>query len=402
MGGLLSGLDTYILGPSGAGRIFKNRIPLENTYVPDKLTGRTKEISELRSHLDVLKVGVNPMNLTIFGSTGYGKTVVAKHVVRQITEEANAAGTKVVAVYVNGSHVSSFGRLMLEMMSQLEQRVSRARTPCARGDEAPTFLRMVDELAAFVVVIVDEVDKLPLDVCNRLLYILSRPAELMVTKSHITVIAIANNVRFGTSLPAPTQSSFGRLKLFFTPYTANDIFHILKDRVALTLAPGVCSDEVLLKCAERAAMLSGDARLALDLIHRAANMADSGGRAIISPADMDAAETELEIDTMNRSIKNLIAFHRFVLYSIVLSGLEEPSTGQIHSALGNFCRLKGIRSVSLARVSQIITSLAAEGYLNTRCVNRGMKGGNTRLITLAPHVDRATLRDLALVELKSG
>lgn len=394
------GLFKYLIKPGGASGIFKDRTPLESSYIPDRLIGRTKETSELRSNLELLKVGANPANLSVFGGAGFGKTVVTKYVLRQVAEEAVSAGVNVRTVYLNGSSERTFTAIMRGMIAQLQRTLPPAGRP--RGDEVSQFLKVVDELAGFVVVILDEVDKLPPDVCNRLLYILSRPAELMVTKSHICVIAISNSVRFGYTLPAPTRSSFGTSKLIFTPYSGDEIYQILQDRARLSLNPGVCPEEVIALCAKTAATVSGDARMAVDMLRKAAVITEKRGGPMITTQDVDKAEAEIEGDLTIQSIRDLPTHHRFILYVLALGDDKHPTTGQIHTALAKFCHLAQLRSIGLPRTSQIISSLTAGDFVTTRFVNMGRRGGNTRIIALAPHVDRNTLRDMALAELKTG
>jgi cell division control protein 6 len=394
------GLFKYLIKPGGSSGIFRDRTPLENGYIPDKLIGRTKEIAELRSHLEVMKAGVNPMNLSVFGGAGFGKTVVTKYVLRQVAEEAVSAGVNVRTVYLNGSSERTFTTIMRGMIAQLER--TMPRTGRSHGDETSRFLKIVDDLAAFVVVILDEVDKLPIAVCNRLLYILSRPAELMVTKSHICVIAISNSIKFATSLPAPTQSSFGRLKLFFTPYSGDEIYHILQDRVRLTMNPGVCPEEVVAICAKATATFSGDARTAVEMLRKAAEIAEKRGGSTITAQDVGRAEAEIEGDIITQSVRDLPAHYRFILYAIATWDDKPPTTGQIHTALDKFCHLAQLRPIGLPRTSQIISALTAQDFLTTHYVNVGRRGGNTRIIALSPHMDRAALRGMALAELKTG
>ena len=69
--------------------IFKNEGVLYPDFVPEELNFRDNEIKEIVFSLKPLIAGKKALNLFIYGGTGTGKTVSAKHVSSQLMKETD-------------------------------------------------------------------------------------------------------------------------------------------------------------------------------------------------------------------------------------------------------------------------------------------------------------------------
>ncbi|MBK7090671.1 MAG: hypothetical protein IPH59_02945, partial [bacterium] len=67
--------------------------------------------------------------------------------------------------------------------------------------------------------------------------------------SRVTTIIISNDVNVSNYIKPRVTSSFGRNKIIFTPYNANDLLKIMQDRIDYCFKPGVIGEGLLEKIA---------------------------------------------------------------------------------------------------------------------------------------------------------
>ena len=80
--------------------IFKDKLPLDHRYLPEKLVHREDQIKQIAKYwVDVLN-NVTPSNVTLYGKTGTGKTAASKFAREQLIEIASKKNIFVKVEYI--------------------------------------------------------------------------------------------------------------------------------------------------------------------------------------------------------------------------------------------------------------------------------------------------------------
>jgi len=366
--------------------IFVNKDALTIRYTPENIPHRDSEISVLAKILAPSLRMEKPSNVFIFGKTGTGKTLVTSYVCNQLTNIAQKKNVLLKTIYINCKMrkvTDTEYRLIAQIAREFGQEIPATGLPTQ--EVYNLFLKAVDKPPVKVVILVlDEVDRLVKKAGDEILYNLTRMnQELKYSK--ISVIGISNDVMFINNLDPRVKSSLGEEELIFAPYDAVQLKDILLERAKVAFSPGVIADTVVAKCAAYAAREHGDARRALDLLRVAGELAERSGKDIVEESDIDAAENEIEVETVEQIVKKMPKQSQSVLYSaiLILKSREPPIyTGEIYDVYKSICVRTGTKSLTQRRVSDLISELDMLGILNAKVISKG-RYGRTREIELS-------------------
>lgn len=380
--------------------IFKKRELLLPDYVPDHLPHRDKQIYKLGLILAPILHGSRPSNVFIYGLTGTGKTAVTKYVIRKLEKKI---GDKITYVYVNCRHTDTSYRVMAELARAVGQRVPF--TGLSTSEVLKRFVNGLERRRRFMLVILDEIDYLVKRKGDDVLYFLTRINDQLST-SKVSIIGITNDLRFMDFLDARVRSSLGEEELVFPPYTSRELEDILRIRAEQAFRPGVLEDDVIPLCAAIAARQNGDCRLALDLLLKAADIAERANAKKVNNGHVKMAQKEIEKNLAVDLIKSMPLHVKLVLASILSlqkRGERIITTGGIYNRYLEFARNLGVEPVTQRRISDIINELDMLGIINAQVVSLG-RYGRTKRIKLS--VSEASIRegveeDFALIDIFS-
>lgn len=377
-------------------KIFRDRDKLLPDYVPSELPHRSNQILQLAKILAPALAGSRPSNVFIYGLTGTGKTAVAKYVLRKLEEKAQ---DRVLFAYVNCRQNDTSYRVMAELARNLGTRIPF--TGLSTSEVYKRFMTVLDRRSRIMVVVLDEIDHLVKKSGDDVLYFLTRINE-QLSSSKLSLIGITNDLKFTEFLDARVKSSLGEEELVFPPYSAKELEDILRQRSAEAFYDGVLMPEVIPLCAAIAAKQNGDARLALDLLLKAADIAEREEASKVTADHVRQAQREIEKNVTVDVIKSMPLHVKLVLLAVYLlekEGARNITTGMIYNKYLEITKLLGIDPVTQRRVSDIINELDMSGIVNARVVSLGRYGRTKviRLSTSLKNIEEGLQEDLFLL-----
>ena len=218
--------------------------------------------------------GFGPPNVFIYGQTGVGKTATTNKVTEYLEQDAETAGVDLEVITINCNKRDSTYKVINYLANHLyPDRTFRQGThPDTLWERIYTAL---DELDCNVLVVLDEIDKLGED--EELLYEFPRAnamGDLENTK--VGIIGISNNFKFRENLTPRVKSTLTEREIQFAPYEADELRTILNYYAELCFYDDVLSEDVVPMCAAFTAQDTGDARMGLDLLETAGDVARHG------------------------------------------------------------------------------------------------------------------------------
>ncbi|RLI83910.1 hypothetical protein DRP04_00325 [Archaeoglobales archaeon] len=360
-------------------RVYKNRDALSGNFIPDELPHREEELRKIAQYLSYAIAGNTPPNLLILGSTGTGKTVTVKKVIKELK---NYAGGMVETLY------TVVGRTQQQTLIFLGQQMG-VRLPARRGfDENWRKFKNSIDGDKKVIVVLDEIDKI-LPSCD-LLYYLTR-------QQNICLVGISNKIGVMEMIKDKRViSSFNPIKIVFKRYNSSQLADILRYRASMAFCNGVLDDGVINYVASLAAKSGGDARYALDLLAFSGDIAISEGRSKITVDIVRKAMNEVEIEYIRKSISDLTDPQK-ILLAIVVASNENLSP----SAVYNICKKVMLsycgRDLTSWRLSEYMSELDLLGFVRIIKKGRGKGKGFSWYVQL--DMSRDVILDIIREEL---
>ena len=172
--------------------------------------------------------------------------------------------------------------------------------------------------------------------------------------------------------------------MIFPPYSRNQLEDILKERAAEVFDEGVLEDTVIPVCAAMAAKNEGDARMAIDLLRTAADIAERNGDDVITEAHVKSAKNSMDMNVVEEAIKTLTLQSKCVLLSIIKNTENNNKTmitGDVYVMYKDIVEILGIQPLTQRRITGLISELDMMGLINASIKSFG-RAGRTKEITL--------------------
>ncbi|UXD21833.1 cell division control protein Cdc6 [Ignicoccus pacificus DSM 13166] len=361
-------------------KIFKNRDVLMPDYLPGRLPHREQQIRKVASVLAQALKGYRPNNLFIYGLTGTGKTAVVKLVTRKLEEKARSKGIRLKISFVNTKRDDTAYRILAKLSEDIGLRVPPSGV--ATSHLYSRFKKFLDKREIIFIAVLDEIDYHVKRHGDDLLYKLTRINEEL-KYSKMSLIGITNDINFTSWLDPRVKSSLSEEELVFPPYTASQLEDILKERAVEAFYEGVLEEGVIQLCAAMAARERGDARKALDLLRVAGELAEREGATKVTIEHVRMAWEHIEKDRVTEVVQSLPLHNKLILLSILKLTKEDRATytGEVYKLYKEYTELLGIETLTLRRVSDLISDLDMLGLIRSEVVSRGRRG-MTKMISV--------------------
>ena len=338
--------------------IFKDESIFYPSYLPEEIPARDNQIKEITFCLDPIIKNKKTQNMLLFGTPGTGKTLLSKYVVKQLTEYTQ----KAKCVYINAIEDNTRYAVLLKILSLFPDVLPR------RGlgtDEI--FGRIKENLKkqnSIPIIIIDEVDQLPPSEASYLLYELSRT---VVENKYFTLLLITNNKDFLVHLDPRVQSSLFITRIEFNKYLPVELKTILRERIEYGLIENAISEDLIGYIAGYASKAGGDARIAIDLLFKAAKNAEKKGSLKITKQILLDSANVVDSIKLSEKKKTLSKLELSVLSSII-DGMQ---SGDLYSLFPK---------TQERTIRRYITSFEKQKLIETKEINT--KNGRTRQIFL--------------------
>ena len=266
--------------------IFKDIDAFNPDYVPENYLHRESQMEALAICLRPALRGGRPINTVVLGSPATGKTTAINKIFNIVERNSD----KVVCVYVNCQlHTTRFN-----IFSQIYNKIFGHMPP----ETGVPFSRIYGSIMKHLqtekksmVVALDDVSYLfHSKNANKIFYdILRAHEEFKGVRTGI--FAILSDIEFRYMLDKNVNSVFIPQEIIFEPYTTQEMFDILKDRIKAGFYPDVISDDLLNLIAEHASS-AGDLRMGIDLLRVSGNFAEADASKTIEKKHLMEALTK--------------------------------------------------------------------------------------------------------------
>ena len=357
--------------------IFKDKIPLDHRYLPEKLVHREEQIRQIAKYwVDALNE-VTPSNVTLYGKTGTGKTAASKFASEQLKDAASNKKVRVKVEYIRCTDYTTEYQVIAQLCQKLGRDVpNRGWT---KGEIVNTFRDILSKKDVFgrkiiLIVILDEIDILLDKDGDGILYTLTRT-------DNVSVLSISNFLDFKNLIKSRVTSSLNDKEIVFPPYGADQLADILAERAELAFIDGVLDGDVIPLYSAMAAKEEGDARYALDLLKNAGELAFDEDSEKVTGEHVRMAKDRIEFNKVTEIIQTLPLQQQRLLEAILnlTKQNEEITSGKLYEEYQSISKKD---AVTYRRIFDFINELELLGIISTNTVSRGRGKGRTNIIKL--------------------
>jgi len=299
-------------------------------------------------------------------------------------EKFNKQAKNAMMFYINARIYNSRYRILHKILKHFYPELEKL------GFGLPVFYEKLLALlnkSFFLVVVLDEIDMIrDLD---DLIYTFTRINDEVEGPGGLSIVGISNKLSFKNSLDPRSKSSLYEKEFIFPPYSAEQIYAILKDRVKLGLKPERVEDSALQLISLISARETGDARYALKLLESAAEVADDRN-SNLTHKEVEIARRKVELDLNAEILSTLPENHKIALFAVIrltekggkyakIFGEDQQllTTGEVYEEYTQLCERLGRRPRSMRWFKEYLNDLETLGFFVLSLSGKGMRGHTT-------------------------
>jgi archaeal cell division control protein 6 len=381
-------LDGIVMQVEQQDKFFNNKACLDTLSYPKEIIGRQREAKELVEHLLGYKKGFVVPLVSVYGKSGSGKSAT----VRCICEGLDGISSCLVNLREARS-IFGFENLILTKLGQPSMNNAHGISLVMSKIEDAIVSELQRQGKNFLVLVLDEFDQI---FCNKRENPSDFVYKLLVLEENLkkrgllmTLVCISNNGLSEYELDGRVRSRIGSSEIFFMRYTKSEVIEILGARAKEAFFDKI-DDSVLEHCAEINSLDHGDARYAIDLLRKAAEIAAQKGEAI-SKSHVDKGSDYLQKDRIVRIVLSAPYHFRMVCLGLArisyLRGESWHSTSTIYRQYWNLIPKDKEKVLGYRRISEILREIKDSGIAVSETSSHGRKGwGTSYKLTIPPEM----------------
>jgi cell division control protein 6 len=354
--------------------VFVDETVLYDTWTPEELPEREKELDALHDALAPVARGAAPHNTFVYGKTGQGKTVGVNFKLKGLAGFAEENGIDLSVVRYSCAKDSSSYQVASNLVDQLSGSKPRGY------DLKTVFDLLYDELQGLggtVIIVLDEIDSIGTN--DEILYELPRArANGHLEEMWVSVIGISNDFEFRDNLSPKVKDTLCDEEIHFSPYDANELRSILSRRADKAFHDGVLADDVIPLCGALAAQDKGSARQAIRYLYKAGELAANSADDKVTVNHVREAEEAIERKSIEKGIRDLTTQDHLALMAIVAletEGKAPARTREVYSRYKDIANKIDADTIAMRRVRDHLQDLDLAGVVNAVEQNQGLRGG---------------------------
>lgn len=365
--------------------LFKNKGALNLDRLSVEVVGRAQEAERLKNILKGIEQGYLPKVMSIFGPLGSGKTFI----VRRICGEFEGASSGLFKfVYINLGEMKT----IFSAANRLNMALGGTQTRTRRGLDGVMeefwnrTIGLADKGMKFMLIALDEVDKLFFDKRSNpsgFMYRLVRSEDRLGDSGVcLSLLTISNTILWDHwEMDGRVRSSMSTEEILFSPYSEEEIKHILVNRCEEAFQTDVVSDEFIDDCAKRAINRTKDIRRLIDLLRISGDVAEANGDKRLEIKHLEQALDQIEASHIEALLTRLAVPQTFLLIALA-SAKEKGNMDLVHTSViyQLYQELIGDEhTLSYRRISGLLKELEVMGLIDSRTVSRGRYGSGNEI-----------------------
>ncbi|KAI0213396.1 Cell division control protein [Lamellibrachia satsuma] len=371
-----------------------------HTSLPEKIVGREEESRQVNKFLEEHLLGRRPGSLYVSGAPGTGKTAVLSEIIKVYMESRLCQVISANCMSLQNAHA-----IYNKVLSDLKK-----KNVCLPARQAAQQLETsLSTCKSMVLLVLDEIDQLDSKNQEVLYTMFEWPA---LAHSKLVLIGIANALDL-TDRVLPRLQARPTCKpqlLHFSPYSREQIVHILQDRLENVVINGenVMEPSAIQFCARKVAALAGDMRKALDVCRSAVEMVEADVRrkqALLSPSKrsvMPKVGVAHIMKIVNRTYGSVAQTdqqqtfplqQKLAVCTLLLmlrhGKTKEVAVGKLHESYCKVCKAQNVAAVDQSEFSSMCDLIEARSIIGLK------KAKDARMVKVALKLDEQEL-DFAL------
>ena len=344
---------------------------------------RDKEIRELSTHFAPIFRNDHPIHLSLFGKTGTGKTVSILYFLNMLQMLCEKKGIPIRHIHLDLSTPKPCFRALNDLACLLD-----AAKRYKKGISLDELMcRIEDKIRGYhgyFIVFVDEVDHIRRDLDSFLKFLVKRLPQTV--PSRVVLLFTSNKLNWQDGLDPRVRSFLRVNEIMFDPYNAVDLKKILSIRVRKALNRKMVQRGVVEKISAVSSRTHGDARKAVELLSKSAQIAEREGTAITVDT-VDEALEEIERNKYVAMIKSAPRQLQAALYAVISLAKEKVRPMGIVDAYEGycfFCSRVRLRALKERAFSDLVSELDMYGFIRVRIVSQGRYGRKREILVDFP------------------